>query len=103
MAPELYRFMIPLLLRFVTSGLGRFMILDLHRLTTSGLRKFIVPDHHRFTTSGLHKFKIPDLHRFNHPENSFREFRQTRRFERGGFFPNSPTLATQGRWLTPTI
>jgi hypothetical protein len=36
---------------------------------------------------------IPDHHRFNHPENLFHEFRQTRHFEGGRFFLNSPTAA----------
>jgi hypothetical protein len=116
---RLRRFKIPDLNRFATSGLRRFKILDLHRFATSGLCRFKIPDLHRFATSGLSRFKIPDLHRFatsglrrfkssylhrvNHPENSFHEFRQTRRFEGDRFFLNSPTLAPRGSGLTSTI
>jgi hypothetical protein len=111
MTPCLYRFatsglrkfMIPDLHRFATSGLRRFKIPDLHGFATSGLRKFKIPDFHGFATSGLRRFKIPDLRRINHPENLFHEFRQTRRFEGGRFFLNSPTLAPRRSGLTPTI
>jgi hypothetical protein len=88
----LRRFKIPDLHRFATSGLRRFKILDLHRFATSELRRLKIPDLHRFVTSGLRRFKIPDLHQVNYPENSFHEFRPTRRFEGDMFFLNSPTV-----------
>jgi hypothetical protein len=89
--------------RFATSGLRRFKIPDLHGFAASGLRKFKIPDLHGFATSGLRRFKISDLCRINHPENLFHEFRQTRRFEGGRFFVNSPTGIYLLRTHTPTI
>jgi hypothetical protein len=77
--------------RLATIGLRRFKIPDLFRFATSGLRRFKIPDLLRFATSGLRRFKIPGLHRINHRENLFHEFRQTRCFEGGRFFLNSPT------------
>jgi hypothetical protein len=77
--------------RFATSGFRRFKIPDLHRFATSRLRGFKIPDIHRFATSGLRGFKIIYLLRVNYPENSFHEFRQTRRFEGDRFFLNPPT------------
>jgi hypothetical protein len=94
--------MTPCLQRFASSGLRGFKIPDLHRFATSGFHRFKIPDLHRFTTSRLRRFKFSYLHRFNHPENSFHEFRQTRRFEGDRFFLNSPTLALRGSGLTPT-
>jgi hypothetical protein len=91
MTSRLCKFKISDLHRFATSGLRRFKIPDLHRFATLGLRRFKIPDLHRFATSGLRKFTIPDLHRVNHPENSFHEFLQTRRFKGDRFFLNSPT------------
>jgi hypothetical protein len=88
----LRRFKIPDLHRFATSGLHGFKIQDLHRFAASGLRGFKISDPHRFATSGLRGFKIPDLLRVNYPENSFHEFRQTRRFEGDRFLLNSPTV-----------
>jgi hypothetical protein len=102
-ASGLRGFKIPDLNRLATLGLHRFKIPDLFRFATSGLRRFKIPDLLRFATLGLRRFKIPDLHRINHPENLFHEFRQTRRFEGGRFFLNSPTLAPWGSGLTPTI
>jgi hypothetical protein len=89
---RLREFRIPNLHRFTTSGLRRFKIPDLHRFLTSGLCRFKILDLDWFATSGLCRFKISDLHRVNHPENSFREFRQTRHFEGERFFLNSPTV-----------
>jgi hypothetical protein len=87
--PDLRRFEILDLHRFATSEVRRFEIPDLHRFATSGLRGFETSDLRRFVTSGLRRFetsylrrfKIPNLCKFNHPENSFHEFRKTRRFE----------------------
>jgi threonyl-tRNA synthetase len=116
---ELRRFEIPYLHSFVTSELRRLKIPDLHSFTTSELRRVKIPDLHSFATSELRRFKIldlhsfatselrrftiSDLHRVNHPENSFHEFRQTRRFEGNSFFLNCPTLAPRGSGLTATI
>jgi hypothetical protein len=83
------RFMTPGLHRFATSGarrskasdLHRFAIPELRRFQIPDLRRFKIPDLRKFATSELRRFKIPDLHRFKIPENSFHEFRKTRRFE----------------------
>jgi hypothetical protein len=115
----LRRFKIPHLRRFATLGLRRFKISVLHRFATSGLRRFKIPDLRRFATSGFagsrfqifadsrlrgfagSRFQIFAM--FSHPENSFHESRQTRRFEGHRFLLNSPTLAPRGSGLTPPI
>jgi hypothetical protein len=56
---------------FKTPGLRKFTTSELHRFKTPGLRKFVTSELRRFKTSSLRKFKIP--------ENSFHEFRNTRR------------------------
>jgi hypothetical protein len=61
---------------------------ELHRSRASDLRKFAILE--------LHRFKIPDLHRFKIPENSFHEFRKTRRFE-GDRLPEFPNTSPSGK------
>jgi hypothetical protein len=87
--PELRRFPISWFRKFMTSGLHRFTTLGAShvqdsrssQVRDSELRKSRALDLHKFAISELHRFKIPDLHRFKIPENSFHEFRKTRRFE----------------------
>jgi hypothetical protein len=115
----LRRFKIPDLRRFATSGLRRFKIqifvgsrlqgfagsrfqifIDLRLRGFVGSRFLIIADSwlRGFAGSRFQIFAV-----FNHLENLFRETCQTRHFEGDRFFLNSPTLASRGSGLTPTI
>jgi hypothetical protein len=87
--PELRRLPISWFRRSMTPGLHRFttswasQVQDSRssQVRDSELRKSRASDLRRFAISELHRFKILDLHMFKIPENSFHEFRKTRRFE----------------------
>jgi hypothetical protein len=91
------------LYEFGTSKLRRFKIPSHRTFATPRLREFRISDHRAFATPRLREFQIPDLREFFVPENIFHEFHEPRRFEGRQVFLNSPTLAPQGRGLTPTI
>jgi hypothetical protein len=71
-----------------SSGFGSSQVRDFGASQVQDSRSSQVHDSElrRSRASDLHKFAISELHRFKIPENSFHEFRKTRRFEVDRFF-----------------